>query len=139
MPENSVLTPHPKEFERLVGRYSNSFERLEKQLVFSKKHKLIVVLKDARTQISTPEGVCYFSAVGNPGMSTGGTGDVLTGILTGLLSQKYEPLEAAQLGVYLHGTAGDLAEEIHGQESLIASDLIDMIGKSYEVLRCREL
>ncbi len=75
-------------------------------------------------------------AVGNPGMATGGSGDVLTGILTGLLAQKYEPLAAAQLGVYLHGAAGDLAAEVHGQESLVASDLIDMIGKGYGELSC---
>jgi hydroxyethylthiazole kinase-like uncharacterized protein yjeF len=129
VPKNSILTPHPKEFERLVGKFSNSYERLEKQIEFSKKHKVIVVLKDARTQITNPAGECFFSAVGNPGMATGGSGDVLTGILTGLLAQKYEPLKAAQLGVYLHGTAGDLAAEVHGQESLVASDLIEMIGK----------
>lgn len=139
IPENSILTPHPKEFERLVGKFADSYERLEKQVEFSKKHRLIVVLKDARTQITNPNGECYFSAVGNPGMATGGSGDVLTGILTGLLAQKYDPLEAAQLGVYLHGTAGNLAEEVHGQQSLVASDLIEMIGKSYEVLRRSEL
>lgn len=131
IPENSILTPHPKEFERLVGKFSNSYERLEKQIEFSKKHKVIVVLKDACTQITNPNGECYFSAVGNPGMATGGSGDVLTGILTGLLAQKYEPLKAAQLGVYLHGTTGDLAAKFYGQEFLIASDLIEMIGEGY--------
>ncbi|PHR46220.1 MAG: bifunctional ADP-dependent NAD(P)H-hydrate dehydratase/NAD(P)H-hydrate epimerase [Fluviicola sp.] len=139
IPEGSILTPHPKEFERLVGSFSNSYERLEKQIEFSKKHKVIVVLKDARTQISDTDGVCYFSAVGNPGMATGGSGDVLTGVLTGLLAQKYKPIEAAQLGVYLHGTAGDLAAELHGQQSLVASDLIEMIGKSYGELSCSDL
>jgi NAD(P)H-hydrate epimerase len=134
LPENSVLTPHPKEFERLVGELSNSYDRLEKQIEFSRKHKVIVVLKDAITQISNPNGEVFFSVVGNPGMATGGSGDVLTGILTGLLAQKYEPLEAAQLGVYLHGTAGDLAAEFCGQKSMVASDLIEMIGKSYEEL-----
>jgi NAD(P)H-hydrate epimerase len=134
VPENSILTPHPKEFERLVGKYSNSFERLDIQIEFSKKHKVIVVLKDARTQITSPNGEIFFSAVGNPGMATGGSGDVLTGILTGLLAQKYEPLEAAQLGVYLHGTAGDLAVQIHGEHSLLATDLISMIGGAYREL-----
>ena len=139
VPENSILTPHPKEFERLAGKFSDSYQRLEKQIEFSKKHKVILVLKDARTQITDLNGKCYFSAVGNPGMATGGAGDVLTGMITGLLAQKYEPLEAAQIGVYLHGIAGDLSAEIHGQESLVASDLINMIGKSYEVLRFSEL
>lgn len=139
IPKNSILTPHPKEFERLVGIFSNSYERLEKQIELSKKYKLIVVLKDARTQITDTEGNCYFSAVGNPGMATGGSGDVLTGILTGLLAQKYEPLTVAQLGVYLHGVAGDFAAQKNGQEALVASDIIEMIGKSYEVLGCHEL
>lgn len=137
VPENSILTPHPKEFERLAGRYSNSYERLEKQIEFSKKYKVIVVLKDAITQITSPNGECFFSALGNPGMATGGSGDVLTGILTGLLAQKYEPLETAQLGVIIHGTAGDLAADLFGQEAMVASDLVEMIGKSYEVLSCR--
>ena len=81
IPEGAILTPHPKEFERLAGESGNSFQRLNKQIEFSKKHKCIVVLKGAHTSISTPEGNVFFNSTGNPGMATAGSGDVLTGII----------------------------------------------------------
>lgn len=124
LPKNSILTPHPGEFERLVGKWNNSMERIELQLEFSKKYNCYVVLKDAHTTISTPEGKVYFNTSGNPGMATGGSGDVLTGIITGLLAQNYSSLEAALIGVYYHGVAGDKAAAIRGQKALIASDII---------------
>lgn len=132
IPQNSILTPHPKEFERLFGKAKNNFERNKLQRNFSKKYNIYIVLKGAHTCISTPDGECYFNSTGNPGMATGGSGDVLTGILTSLLSQGYNSLETSILGVYLHGLAGDVAlNEAISQESLIASDLIENLGKAF--------
>lgn len=136
IPPNSILTPHPKEFERLFGTTKNNFERNDLQRNFSKKYNIYIVLKGAHTCISTPEGKCYFNSTGNPGMATGGIGDVLTGILISLLSQGYNSLETSILGVFLHGFAGDVAlDETVSQESLIASDLIENIGRAYNKLR----
>ncbi|HFC00298.1 MAG TPA: NAD(P)H-hydrate dehydratase [Phaeodactylibacter sp.] len=136
IPPNSILTPHPKEFERLFGKTKNSFNRNEVQRYFSKKHNIYIILKGAHTCISTPDGNCFFNSTGNPGMATAGSGDVLTGILTSLLSQGYNSLETSKLGVYLHGLAGDVAlNENVTQESLIASDLIENIGRAGGTLR----
>jgi NAD(P)H-hydrate epimerase len=134
LPEGSILTPHPKEFERLVGKWSNSFEKLQLQKELSAKYNLIVVVKGAHTSITDPFGNCWFNSTGNPGMATGGSGDVLTGIILGLLAQHYQPIEAAKLGVYLHGLAGDIAAENWGFESLIASDITENLGKAYKKL-----
>ncbi len=132
IPHNSILTPHPKEFGRLFGKTKNNFERNDLQRNFSKKYNIYIVLKGAHTCISTPEGKCYFNSTGNPGMATGGSGDVLTGILTALLSQGYNSLETSILGVFLHGLSGDVAlSKTISQESLIASDLIENIGKAF--------
>ena len=125
IPKHSILTPHIKEFERLVGKCSNSIERFEKQIQFSKSHKCIVVLKNAFTTVSTPIGNIFFNTSGNAGMATAGSGDVLTGIITALLAQKYDPIVAAMLGVYCHGHAGDIAAKEKGEVGLIASDIID--------------
>ena len=108
VPKGSILTPHVGEFNRLVGNASHSYARIEKQKVFSKKHKLIMVLKGAHTSISNIDGVVSFNSTGNPGMATAGSGDVLTGIITGLLAQGYKPFDAARLGAFIHGKAGDL-------------------------------
>lgn len=131
VPKNSILTPHPKEFERLAGPSANSFERLEKQKQLSAELKSIIILKGAYSSISTPEGRVYFNSTGNPGMATGGSGDVLTGILTGLVAQKYSSQEAAILGTFLHGISGDVARNEKGVDSLIASDLIDCLSDAF--------
>ena len=131
LPAGSILTPHPQEFERLVGKWDNDFEKLEKQRDFAKRHNLYVVLKGAHTSISTPDGNCYFNSTGNPGMATAGSGDVLTGIITGLLAQGYTPGQAAVLGVYLHGLAGDIAAKKFGQEAMIAGDMVKLLGKAW--------
>ncbi len=131
IPENSILTPHPKEFERLAGKWENDFERLEMQVEFSKKHNCFLVLKGAHTSISTPRGKVFFNSTGNSGMATAGSGDVLTGIIASLLAQNYSPQNASILGVYLHGLAGDLAILQTGKASMIASDLIENIGKAF--------
>lgn len=131
VPPGSVLTPHPKEFERLTGSWKDDFEGLEMQKQLAVSLRSIVVLKRAHTSIATEKGVIYFNSTGNPGMATGGTGDVLTGVITGLLAQKYTPHEAAVAGVYLHGLAGDLAAARCGFDSLIASDVIDHLPAAF--------
>ena len=131
IPENSIITPHPKEFERLFGKYDDHFSRNNAQMELSVKHKLYIVLKGAHTAISCPDGACYFNTTGNPGMATGGSGDVLTGIILSLLSQGYPQKEAALTGVYIHGLAGDIAASQTGQQALIASDIINSIGKAF--------
>lgn len=135
LPNNSILTPHPKEFERLVGKWNNDEERLQLQLDFSAKNDVIVVLKGAHTSISTPLGKVYFNSSGNPGMATAGAGDVLTGIIASLLAQGYLPEDAAILGVYLHGVAGDLAKEQVGEVSMIASDIVEQLPNAFGWLR----
>jgi len=134
IPKGSVFTPHPKEFERLAGKSGNHFERNTLQRDFSFRYQCFVVLKGAHTAITTPQGHCYFNTTGNPGMATGGSGDVLTGIIAGLLAQGYTALAATLLGVFLHGRAGDIGVEKHGYEALIAGDLIENLGKSFQSL-----
>lgn len=135
IPAQSILTPHAGEFKRLVGEYKNGYERLEAQIEFSKKHKVIVVLKGAYTRITTPKGIVFFNSTGNPGMGTPGSGDVLTGILTSLLGQYKNPVNVAILGVYLHGLAGDIAAEKESYESMVASDIVKNLGKAYKFIR----
>lgn len=136
LPENCILTPHPKEFDRLFGNSSTSSERMSKALEMAKKWGVVIVLKGAYTQILTPTGQVYINSTGNNGMATAGSGDVLTGLLVGLLAQGYLADEAAKIGVFLHGRAGDLAleSETESAESLIASDIIACFGKSFQSL-----
>ncbi len=134
IPKNSILTPHPKEFERLIGKSSDNFERNKMQREFSTKHQVYVILKGAHTAITTPNGNCYFNTTGNPGMATGGSGDVLTGILLGLLAQGYTALETSLLGVYIHGLAGDIAAEKSGYEALIAGDIVENLGRGFKLI-----
>jgi NAD(P)H-hydrate epimerase len=131
LPQESILTPHPKEFERLVGKWDSDEERLEMQRQFAIKHQIIVVLKGANTAIALSNGDVYFNSTGNAGMATAGSGDVLTGIITSLLAQRYLPSEAAILGVYLHGLAGDVAKENLTEYAMIATDIIDALPKAY--------
>ena len=125
LPDNTILTPHPKEFERLFGKTRNSYERLELQRKMSVIHNIIIVLKGAHTAITFPNGTCFFNSTGNPGMATAGSGDVLTGMILSLLAQRYSPAESALLGVYLHGRAGDMAASEIGEDSMIARDIIE--------------
>lgn len=137
VPENSILTPHPGEFKRLVGDASNSYERIQQQMGFSRKYNLIVVLKGAFTSISLPSGILFFNPTGNPGMATAGSGDVLTGIILGLLAQGLTPENAAITGVFVHGLAGDLAAAEKSVFSLIASDIIEYLGKAFlSIIAC---
>lgn len=123
-----VLTPHIKEFDRLAGISKTSLKRFEKQRLLTEKYECVIVLKDAYTSIISPvTGNQYLNTSGSAGMATGGSGDVLTGLITGLLAQGYSPIDAALIGVYLHGIAGEEAALIHGENSMTASDILDCI------------
>ncbi len=130
LPSKTVLTPHPKELERLIGKWKDDFDKLKKAKAFSKKQDIILVIKGAHT-ITIYDNLGYVNTTGNPGMATAGSGDVLTGIITGLIAQGYEPLNAAIFGVYLHGKAGDIAIENLGYQALTATKLIDSIGRAF--------
>lgn len=135
IPAGSILTPHPKELERLMGSWSNDFEKLDRLKAFAESIQSIVILKGAHSAIVTPDRKVYFNSTGNPGMATAGSGDVLTGILTGLLAQGYDSLQASMLGVYLHGLAGDLAVREGDMRSLVASDLIDYLPAAFRAIQ----
>ncbi len=134
IPPKSILTPHPKEFDRIAGISETSYERLQKARELAKEMNCYIILKGAYTVIITPETECWFNPTGNPGMATAGSGDVLTGIITGLLAQNYTSFESCLLGVYLHGLAGDLCLNTESQESMIAGDLINHIGSAFKMI-----
>ncbi|TAF65594.1 MAG: NAD(P)H-hydrate dehydratase [Cytophagales bacterium] len=134
LPPNTILTPHPKEFERLAGKSQHSLERLSLLRSWAVQKKVYVVLKGHHTAIATPEGRVYFNSTGNAGMATAGSGDTLTGIITSLLSQGYTPEASCMIGVYLHGLAGDIAARQHSMSALLASDIIEHIGDAFKVL-----
>ena len=134
IPTNSVLTPHRKEFARLFGESANDFERMQKAIDQAVHHQVFIVLKGHHTQIACPDGTLFFNGSGNSGMATGGMGDVLTGILTGLLAQQIPVLHAVRLGVYLHGLAGNLAASTVSEPALLPSDLIDHLGAAWLAL-----
>jgi NAD(P)H-hydrate epimerase len=135
VPEGSILTPHPGEFKRLARPWKDDFERLELQRDLARQHRVVVVLKGAHTGIALPDGHVYFNSTGNSGMATAGSGDVLTGILTALLAQGYPSEQAALMGVYLHGLAGNLCLDEQTKESMIASDIIQQLGKAFKLIR----
>jgi hydroxyethylthiazole kinase-like uncharacterized protein yjeF len=132
---STILTPHPGEFERLAGKTASGYQRHRRQIEFSKTNNVIVILKGAHTSISFPGGRCYFNMTGNPGMATAGSGDVLTGIILSLLAQGYIPEEAALLGVYLHGLAGDIALQECSEEALIAGDITEHLGSAFRQIK----
>jgi NAD(P)H-hydrate epimerase len=139
VPKKSILTPHPGEYKRLFGDDPDDYSRMERLKQLARQHGLIIVLKGAHTIVAGPDGSVWFNTTGNPGMATGGSGDVLTGILTSLLAQGYDPFDAARAGVYLHGLAGDIAAGESGMEALIASDIIASLGKSFNRIKSNKL
>ena len=130
LPAKTILTPHPKELERLIGKWESDSEKMEKAITFSKKHHLIIVMKGVTTFIIDDETI-YENTTGNAALATAGTGDVLTGMITSLLAQSYESIDAAILGVYLHGLTADIALSKTGYQAFIASDVISNIGNAY--------
>ena len=135
LPKGTILTPHMKEFERILGKSKGAFDRNEKQRTFSQEQSVVMVLKGAFTAITDENGRCYFNPTGNSGMATAGSGDVLTGIILSLLAQGYSSLHAALIGVYMHGLAGDLAAEEIGQDALIASDIVNFLPHAWKKIR----
>jgi NAD(P)H-hydrate epimerase len=135
IPPYSILTPHPGEFDRLAGKSDNSFERLERAREISGKYELIIVLKDAFTRIILPDGRVFFNSTGNPGMATAGSGDVLTGIISGLMAQGLKPEDAAKCGVFIHGLAGDIAAEQFTMQGMIAGDIINRLPDAWKVFQ----
>jgi NAD(P)H-hydrate epimerase len=132
LPKNTILTPHIGEFKRLFGETLNSYERLMLQIEKSVQLQIIIVCKGAHTIITDSNGNVYINITGNCGMATAGSGDVLTGIILSLLSQHYQPIQAAIAGVYIHGLAGDCASGLQSYESLIAGDIIESIGDAFK-------
>lgn len=130
LPQFSILTPHPKELERLIGTWKDDFDKIAKAKAFVKAYKLILVIKGANTMIVFQDKI-FINSTGNPGLATAGTGDVLTGIITGLIAQGYDPVAATIFGVYLHGKSADIALNDFGYQSLIASHVIEYLGEAY--------
>ena len=135
IPKHSILTPHLGELRRLIGDSKGDFDQLELTKAFAKKYESYVVIKGAYSAIVCPNGEVFFNTTGNPGMATAGSGDVLTGILTGLLAQGYKSVHASILGVYIHGLAGDYALKKESRESITASDIIQNLSVSFQNLK----
>lgn len=131
IPKGSILTPHPGEFKRLAGSWKNDFERLDRQLDMASRLKVVVMVKGAHTAVALPDGTLWFNDTGNPGMAKGGSGDALTGIITGLMARGYAPADAARLGCWVHGMAADVAVHEKGRESLIARDLLEKLPEAF--------
>lgn len=134
LPKGTILTPHPGEFDRIAGKHTSGYERMQSQRELAVKFGIYIVLKGAFTSIACPDGSVFFNSSGNPGMATGGSGDVLTGIITGLRAQGYDSFQACILGVYLHGLAGDIAASVHSQEGMVAGDISDNLGGAWRML-----
>ena len=132
LPEGTILTPHPGEFDRLTGISDNAYERMQKARTLAAEQKICIILKGAYTAVCTPTGKVFFNTSGNPGMATAGSGDVLTGIILGLLSQGYRPEEASVIGVYLHGIAGNFASASLSEESMMAGDIVQHLGIAFK-------
>ncbi|SDW28544.1 NAD(P)H-hydrate dehydratase [Flavobacterium degerlachei] len=126
----TIVTPHPKELERLIGKWSTEADKFDKTIAFSRQYNLVVVMKGAPTHI-IDGGTIYENTTGNAALATAGSGDVLTGIITSLVAQSYKPVDAAIMGVYLHGLTADIALPKTGYQSFIASDIIKYLGKAF--------
>jgi NAD(P)H-hydrate epimerase len=134
LPKGIIMTPHPKEFDRLEGPSNDSFERLMKARDLAERIQGYVLLKGHHSSLCLPDGHIIFNSTGNAGMATAGSGDVLTGIITGLLARGYNQENACIVGMYLHGVAGDIAARELGEESVIASDLIKNLPYAFKRL-----
>ena len=134
LPKGSILTPHPKELERLVGKCQNSYERLTKARELARSAGVHILLKGAYSVIIAPSGKCWFNPTGNPGMATGGSGDVLTGVVLALLAQGYDAETAARMAAYVHGLAGDIACKKHGVMGMTAGDIVTCLPPAWRML-----
>jgi len=138
--QETVITPHIGEFARLTGLTKEEILRAphERALSFAEEFNTIVVLKSGRTVVATPKGKVYINVIGNPGMATAGSGDVLSGVIGALLGMGLEAEDAAKLGVFLHSLAGDIAAKELTQESLKACDLLDFLPKAVKEIKEKE-
>lgn len=134
LPKGSILTPHPKELERLVGKCQNSYERLTKARELARSTGVHILLKGAYSVVIAPSGKCWFNPTGNPGMATGGSGDVLTGVVLALLAQGYDAETAARMAAYVHGLAGDIACKKHGVMGMTAGDIVTCLPPAWRML-----
>ena len=135
LPKGVILTPHPKELERLEGHCNDSYERLSKARNLAEHIQGYVILKGHHSALCLPDGHVIFNSTGNAGMATAGSGDVLTGIITGLLARGYKRQDACIIGMYLHGLAGDIAAQVLGEESVVASDIIRYLPQAFKKVR----
>lgn len=134
VPALTIITPHPGEFDRLFGICHSGFQRLSRAIEKAARYGIVIVLKGAYTQIICPDGTIYFNSTGNPGMATGGSGDVLTGIITSLRGQGYDHVSSSVLGVFIHGLAGDLAAKRKGLNAIVASDIINYLSDAFQLI-----
>jgi NAD(P)H-hydrate epimerase len=127
----TIITPHPKEFDRLFGEHQNQNERIKKAQIKAKQYNIVIVLKDYHTTIANATEA-YINTTGNAGLAKGGSGDALTGIIIAFLAQGYAAFDAARLGVYIHGIAADIALDQQSMESMLITDVIDCLGKAFK-------
>jgi NAD(P)H-hydrate epimerase len=132
LPQGSVLTPHPGEFARLFGKSPNSYTAISAVRALARDCGIAILLKGAYTAVIAPDGNLYFNSTGNPGMATAGSGDVLTGVILPLLAQGYNAADAARIGVYVHGLAGDCAAIEKGYTALVAGDIVDNLSVAWK-------
>ena len=134
LPQGSVITPHVGEFARLFGASDSSYARLQAAQAHAKEYGVTILLKGAYTAVITPQGTIHFNSTGNPGMATGGSGDVLTGCILALLAQGHAAPDAARMAAYVHGLAGDMAATEKGQTALVAGDIVDYLPRVWRSL-----
>lgn len=134
IPAGTIITPHPGEFARLTGKHTDRMEQIALATDMATRLGIVVVLKGAYTVVCTPDGRQHFNSSGNPGMATGGSGDVLTGITLALLAQGYPPTEAALMAVYIHGLAGDVAASEHGYTATTAGDIVNALPSAWKTM-----
>jgi NAD(P)H-hydrate epimerase len=138
LPSGCILTPHPGEFDRLAGKCVDSMDRFEKAKAFAFKYQCYLIIKSAYSYLVCPDGSVFFNPTGNPSMAKGGSGDALTGMILGFLASGCSPMQAALIGIYTHGLAGDLALSNHSIESVLCSDIIEHISTALKTLRSGE-
>ncbi|MCW3077724.1 MAG: YjeF-related protein [Bacteroidetes bacterium] len=133
IPKQSIITPHPKEFDHLFGSHKNNNDRIKTAVIKARELNIVIVLKDHNTLV-TYKGESFFNTTGNAGLAKGGSGDALTGIITAFLAQGYLPFISAKLAVYLHGLAADITLKEQSEESMLITDVIDNLGKAFKLL-----
>lgn len=129
--KNTIITPHHHEFDRLFGNHSNNDDRIKTAIIKSKEYSIIIILKNHVTVIISPDKL-FYNTTGNSGLAKGGSGDALTGMITAFLAQGYKPLNAAKLGVYLHGLAADITLKEQSMETMLITDVIENLGEAFK-------